>query len=149
MEVLLIKDVPKVGEAGDAVRVSDGYARNYLFLRKLAVPMDEGARKQAQSLREARQNREQKVTAEVTSLAKQLDGTNLTFKARAGEQGKLYGSITAGDVAEELQRQTGVEVDKRKFELKDPIRELGEHQIEIRLAPRATAKITVVVEDAG
>jgi len=148
MEVLLIKDVPKLGEAGDAVRVSDGYARNYLFPRKLAIPMDEGARKQAESLRAARERRQTKLAAEVTAVAKQLDGTNLTFKARAGEHGKLYGSITAGDVVEELERQTGVQVDKRKLALKEPIRELGQHQIEIHLAPQVTATISVLVEEA-
>ena len=149
MEVLLVKDMPKLGEAGDAVRVSDGYARNYLFPRRLAIPMDEGARRQAQLLREARERRQERVTAEATALAKQLSGTVLSFRARAGEQGKLYGSITASDIAEELSRQKGTEIDRRRIELKEPIRELGQHEVELRLGPRATARVTVVVEEAG
>lgn len=147
MEVLLLKDVPKLGLAGDTVKVADGFARNYLLPRRLATPMDEGAQRQAETLRQARAKRDQRRAEEAAALVQRLDGMSVTIKARAGEHGKLYGSVTAADIAEELARAHGVEVDKRKLALAEPIREIGEHRVEVKLAPQAAAHVLVVVED--
>ncbi|MGQ9553969.1 MAG: 50S ribosomal protein L9 [Anaerolineae bacterium] len=146
MEVLLLKDVPKLGQAGDSVRVADGYARNYLFPRRLAMPLNEGARRQAQTLREARQRRAERQSQEAMALAQRINGLTLTVQARAGEHGKLYGSVTAADIAEQLAQLYGAEVDRRKIMLSEPIRDIGRHQVEVRLSPQAVAHIVVVVE---
>ncbi len=148
MEVLLLKDVPKLGQAGDGVRVSDGYARNFLIPRQLAVPMDEGARKQAEGIRAARKRQVEKEQRDAQALAARLDGLTVTFTARAGEQGKLYGSVTASDIAEEINRQHEIEVDRRRLVIEEPIRELGTHPVEIRISQSAVAHVSVVVEAA-
>jgi large subunit ribosomal protein L9 len=146
MEVLLVKDVAKLGHAGDTVRVADGYARNYLIPRGLATFMTEGAKKQARDLTEARARREERVSQESSAVAARADGAVLTFKARSGEHGKLYGSVTASDIAERLQAERGIEVDRRRIELGEPLREIGRYPVEIKFAPKAVARITVVVE---
>ncbi|MHB0875306.1 MAG: 50S ribosomal protein L9 [Anaerolineae bacterium] len=146
MEVLLIKDVAKLGHAGDTVRVADGYARNYLLPLGLATTMNEGAKKQARDLQEARTRREQRVSQEASAVAARANGITLTFKAHAGEQGKLYGSVTTADIAEQLQAQHGVEVDRRRIELTEPLREVGQYTVEIKFAPKAVARVTVMVE---
>ena len=146
MEVLLLKDVPKLGHAGDTVRVADGYGRNYLIARNLATLPSEGARKQAQVLRDARSRREQRQSQEAGALAQRLNGLTVEFQARSGEQGKLYGSVTAGDIADKLQQVHGVEVDRRKIELEDSLREIGQYDVPIRFSPQAIAHVTVVVE---
>lgn len=146
MEVLLLKDVPKLGNAGDEVRVADGYARNYLFPRKLAIPLDEGARRQAEAIREARQRQLEREKREAQELARRLEGVTVTISARAGEKDKLYGSVTAADIAEKLQEQHNIEVDRRRINLPEPIRELGEREVEIRLAQSTVAHVKVVVE---
>lgn len=146
MDVLLLKDVPKLGHAGDEVRVADGYARNYLLPRKLAVPLDESARRQAQSIREARQRQLEREQREAQAQAERLEGVAVSVTARAGDQDKLYGSVTAADIAEKLNEQHGIEVDRRRIVLPEPIRELGEREVEIRVAQSAVAHIKVVVE---
>ena len=148
MEVLLLKDVPKLGQAGDAVRVADGYARNYLFARQLARPLDEGARRQAEAIKEARRRRLEKEQQEAVATAERLNGQSVTVRARAGEQGKLYGSVTAADIAEQVAAELGTEIDRRKVVLSEPIRFLGEHSVEIRLSQQAVAHVNVVVEQA-
>jgi large subunit ribosomal protein L9 len=146
MQVLLLKDVDRLGEAGDIKRVADGYARNFLFPRGLAVLAKQGAIKQAELHREAATRREVKALSEAQALAQVLDGMTVTFQARAGEQDRLYGSITNVAIAEALSEKAGQEVDRRKIELEEPLKELGTHAITIRLAPEAEAKVSVIVE---
>jgi len=149
MEVLLLKDVPKLGNAGDEVRVADGFARNYLLPRKLAMPLTEGAHNQAVQIRDARQRQVEREQVETQEAANRLDGLTVSVTAKAGEQGKLYGSITATDIAEAVLAQHGVEVDKRRIALDEPIRELGDKEIEVRFSQVAVAKITVSVSQQG
>lgn len=149
MDLLLLKDVPKLGRAGDEVRVADGFARNYLLPRKLAVPLTEGAHNQAQQIREARRRQVEREQIETQAAARQLDGLTVKITAKAGEQGKLYGSVTAADIAEAVQAQHGVEVDKRRILLEDPIRELGDKKIEVRFSQVAIAHVTVAVTREG
>lgn len=146
MQVLLLKDVPNLGKAGTVKNVADGYARNYLFPQKLAVPATPEAMKQAEAIRKAALRRQQRIEEEAEALAKELEAVSLTFKAKAGESGKLYGSVTAAHIAEALSAQMGMEFDKRKIDLEEPLKELGPHQVRIKLAPTVSASIRVVVE---
>jgi large subunit ribosomal protein L9 len=146
MQVVLLKDVRRLGRAGEVRNVADGYARNYLFPNGLATLATAGAVRQAeeQAAHEARhQAREQ---AKARSLAEEVGGTALTFKARAGETGHLYGSITASDIAGELEKRTGKTIDRRKIVLEEPIRELGTYQVPVRFGGEATAQVSVTVE---
>lgn len=146
MEVLLLQDVPQLGHAGDVKKVSDGYARNFLFPHGLATLATEGAIRQSQQAHRSQVRRQEKALTEAQNLARLLDGTTLTFHARAGESDRLYGSITNAHIAEALQEKTGHEVDKRKIDLEEPLRQLGTHAVTVRLAPEAEAKITVIIE---
>lgn len=146
MDVLLLKDVAGIGQAGQVKKVSDGYARNYLIPRGLATPATPGAVKQAEIVRAAAARREAKTLAEAQAVAKELSETKLVFRAKAGAGDRLFGSITAGDIAEALARNKQITVDKRKIELEAPIKELGEKQVAIKLHPQVTAYVSVVVE---
>ena len=146
MEVLLLQDVDRLGSAGDIKRVADGYARNYLFPKELAVLATPGAIKQAKLRREAEARRQARELSEAQALAQALDGQVVTFQARAGESDRLYGSITSANIAEALEAQIGQPVDRRKIELEEPLKELGTHAVTIRLAAGAEAKVTVVIE---
>ena len=145
MRVLLLKDVPGLGHAGDVKEVAGGYAHNLLFPRKLAVPASEGALKQVQAAKEAAEQRRQRKLIEAKELVAQLDGRVVTFEARAGEGERLYGSITNADVAEELTRMLGIEIERRNVELERPIKALGEHRATVKVGPGATATVWVRV----
>ena len=146
MEVLLLKDVVDLGEAGEIKRVADGYARNYLVPRGMAVRATPGAIKQAEKQRQAASRRQAKELSEAQALAQTLDGVSVTFQARAGETDRLYGSITNVNIAEALEEKVGEEVDRRKIDMEEPLKELGTHAITVRLAPGAEAKVTVIIE---
>jgi large subunit ribosomal protein L9 len=148
MKVLLLRDQDKLGKAGDVKNVADGYARNYLLPRGLAVLATPSALKQAETIRKAEEKRRAQLHAEAQAVANQLAGTTLTFRALAGETGKLYGSITAHDIVEAIQREKGIELDKRKVELREPLRSLGTHTVSVRLATDLAPTVTVVVEAA-
>lgn len=145
MQVLLLQNVAGIGTAGQVKKVADGYARNYLLPHKLAVPADQGTVKQADSVKQAAIRREAKTKAEAEELAKLLSQTTLTFRAKAGEGDRLFGSITTADIADALARDKGITVDKRKIEA-DPIKDLGSHKISVKVHSDVTAQITVVVE---
>ena len=146
MDVLLLKDVQGLGEAGEVKTVADGYGRNYLIPHGLAMMATPGAVKQAQLQAAAEERRKEQEMTEAQELAQALDGLTVTFEARAGESDRLYGSITKANIAEALEEQVGQEVDRRKIELDEPLKELGTHAITIRLASEAEAKVTVVIE---
>lgn len=146
MEVLLLKDVPGVGSAGQVKKVAEGYARNYLLPRKLAVVASKGVVKQTEDVRQAAARREAKTRAGAQELAKVLAETTLTFRVKAGGGDRLFGSITSGDIAEALMREKHISVDKRKIDLESPIKELGTHQVAIKIHPEVTGQVKVVVE---
>lgn len=146
MEVLLTKDVDNLGESGEVVSVADGYARNFLLPRGLAIPATAGAIKQAELERAAEERQRATELNEAKALAQILDGMSVSFQARAGETDRLYGSITKAQIAEALEARARREVDRRKIVLDEPIKDLGTHAVTIHLAPEAEAKITVVVE---
>ena len=146
MEVLLLQDVETLGQAGDIKRVADGYARNFLIPRQLAVLATPGAIKQAAARHQATARREVKELDEAKALAARLDGVTVSFLARAGESDRLYGSITNVAIAEALEKEIGQDVDRRKIDLEEPLKELGSHAVTVKLAAEAEAKVTVVIE---
>jgi large subunit ribosomal protein L9 len=146
MKIILQKPVAKLGVPGDLVEVADGYARNFLMPRGLAIPASKGAVKHAESLRRAHTQRVAKGRAEAEALAARLTATPLKVLARAGEEGKLFGSITAVDLAEEISRATGEVVDRHDVHLGEPIRSLGVHDVRVRLHPDVDVALSVEVE---
>jgi len=146
MEVLLLKDVEQLGQAGEIKKVSVGYARNFLSPRGLATMASPGAIKQAKLRRESKARHQAKELSEAQALAQALDGLTVTFQARAGESDRLYGSITNANIAEALAQQVNQDVDRRKVDIEEPLKELGTHAVTVRLAPGAEAKVTVVIE---
>jgi len=146
MKVLLIEDVENLGTAGQIKVVADGYARNFLIPKGLAVLATEGAIQQARLQSKAEAKRQRRAGEEAASLAEILWQLTLTFKAKAGEKDRLYGSITSADIVEALERQTGRAFDKRKVQLKGAIHELGVHRVPIKLMTDVIPEITVVVE---
>jgi large subunit ribosomal protein L9 len=146
MQVVLLKDVKRLGTAGEVRTVADGYARNYLIPRGLAKPATPGAVREAQAQMAVQARQAAREQAQAQMLAEELSGVTLTFKARAGETGRLYGSVTTADIAEELEKQTGKSIDRRRLVLEEPIRELGTFEVPIRLAGDVAANIKVTVE---
>jgi large subunit ribosomal protein L9 len=146
VKVLLNEAVPNLGKAGDTKEVADGYARNFLIPRGLATVATQSALKQAASTKEAQQRRAARVQTQTSTLATQVGATELVFKAKVGEQHRLFGSITAGDIAEELSKKLGQAIDKRHVELAEPIRSLGSYKVPVRVGAKAVPSVTVVVE---
>lgn len=148
MKVVLTQDVKGVGRAGELVEVADGFGRNYLVPRGLAVMATGGTVKAVEHQQAVIRRKLEKERAEAESLAAKLQGARVVVTARAGDAGRLFGSVTAADVAEALQRDLGVKVDRRRIELEGPIKSLGEHTVTLRLAPGISAEVRVVVEAA-
>jgi|UniRef100_A0A7C4PJV9 large subunit ribosomal protein L9 len=148
MKVLLIKDVYKLGRAGDVKRVADGYGRNYLLPQGLAVLATPGALKQVESIRARAAAQRAEQNKEMSGLADQLKNVVLTFPARAGETGKLYGSITTAMIAEALSKKVGATISRHQIEA-EPIRNLGEFRVFVRLTVDLIPEIRVIVHREG
>jgi large subunit ribosomal protein L9 len=146
MKVLLIKDVPELGTAGEVYAVAGGYARNYLMPRKMAVLATKGALKQAEEIKQAALRTRARERANAEAQAEMIKGKKLLFTANAGDNNRLYGSVTAAEIAERLAEACGFVVDRRRIELEHPIRELGLFDLSIRLMPEvhSTFKVGVV-----
>jgi len=149
MKVLLIEDVPNLGLAGEIQTVAAGFARNYLMPRKEAVPASKGAVKQAEDIRQAATRKRAKERANAQAQAEMINKQKLLFEVRAGDNGRLYGSITSGDVAEQLEGMLEFEIDRRRIQLDAGIRDLGIYGVPIRLMPDVTATFTVAVVREG
>lgn len=145
MRVILRSDVANVGKKGDLVDVSDGYGRNFLIARGLALVATKGVIAQAEAMRASRARRDAHDRAAAEELARTLSAKTIRVSARAGADGRLFGSVTAADVAEAVQSQAGVELDRRKLHLSEPIRALGVHELPIRLHDEVEAHISVEV----
>ena len=148
MKIILQREVEKLGVPGDVVNVADGYARNFLVPRGLAIPASKGAVRHAQSLRRAHEDRVAKGRSEAEALAERISGSPIKVRAKAGEGGRLFGSVTAADLADELERQTGETIDRRMIHLEEPIRSVGVHEVRIHLHPEVNAPISVEIEPA-
>ncbi len=149
MKVVLRADVDNLGNKGDIVDVADGYARNYLVPRGLALKASSGSQKQADAMRRNREVRDSCDREAAQALAAQFEGRTITIKARAGAEGKLFGSVTSVDVAEAVQKQTGAEIDRRKISLDEPLKELGGVDLQVRLHTDVLANLHVEVEAAS
>ena len=145
MKVILLEDVKNVGKKDDIVSVSDGYARNFLFPRKWAVESTPGAAKEIERKRAAERAREMERRLDAEKKAGSLRGKIITVRTRCGSQGRLYGSVTSAEVAAALKEQYGVDVDKRRVELAEAIRTVGESSVTVKLYPEISAKMTVKV----
>jgi large subunit ribosomal protein L9 len=148
MKVMLIKDVYKLGRAGDVKKVADGYGRNYLLNQGLAVLATPGALKSADKIRSKGEVQRTELNSQLKDLADQVNGITLTFAAKAGETGKLYGSITTQAVAEAIQAQTRYEVKRQQIDMQ-PIREVGEFKAHVRLTVDLVPVVKIIVHREG
>ena len=145
MKVILSKDVEALGSKGDVVTVADGYARNYLVPRGMAITASKGALRQAEQMRRAREEAERKRKEEAAAKVAQLARTPVYISARAGEGGRLFGSVTNGDVARAVLDQLEEDIDRRDVLLEEPIRSLGTLSVEVKLHEEVNALVTVEV----
>ncbi|MGI6603821.1 MAG: 50S ribosomal protein L9 [Firmicutes bacterium] len=148
MKVILEQDVPRLGKKGEVVNVNDGYARNYLLPRKLARVATASSLKEVENRRRREAEKEARAAQEAKELAQRLAGRTVTIAARAGEGGRLFGSITNQDVATAVEKELGLTVDKRRVEMKEPLKALGSYTVTLRLYTEVTADITVNVVGA-
>jgi large subunit ribosomal protein L9 len=144
MKIILIQDVSDVGRKGDVVDVAAGYARNYLLPRSLAMKATTGALRDAEAIRHARQTAEQRVRDAALEMAQALSGTTVVVAARSADEGRLFGSIGARDVAEAIARYTGIAVPVEQIRLAGPIKEIGLHEIQVR--PHAEVDIRLTLD---
>lgn len=145
MRLILTADVDPLGKKGDVVDVADGYARNYLLPRKVAIKANQGALEQAEAIREARIEAEHKARESAENLAQQLVGTRVVIAAQAGDEGQLYGSIGVGDIIEGINRFTGIPLERGQVEVERPIKAIGLHEIQVKLHPEVEFPITLDV----
>jgi large subunit ribosomal protein L9 len=149
MKVILLQDVPNVGESGSIQNVSDGFARNYLIPQGLAEMGTPGRIKQAEQRIQSQQRKVEKQEEELRGLSERIDGMRVEIEARVGKQGRLYGSITAPEIASAVSSQLGEEIDRRKVEMTDPIRSAGDHTVAIHLVGRLRPTVTVAVKPSA
>mgnify|MGYP000033723204 CR=1 FL=1 len=149
MKVILTREVDNLGQVGEVKNVAPGYARNYLIPKGLAVKATAGAIREFENLQAAQAHREERLVAHADALAQQLSQVTLTFEAKASEKGRLFGSITTAEIAQALEQQVGEKFDRRKHILSEPLRQVGRHQIPIRLTADVTAEVQVVVKPEG
>jgi large subunit ribosomal protein L9 len=148
MELILRDDVEKLGRRGDVVKVKDGYARNFLLPRGLGMPVTAANKAMVEKEKKAHEARLAKEKAEFESLAARIGGLRFVAPRKVGENDVLYGSVTAGDIAEFLKGK-GIEIDKRKVHLDEPIKHLGEHEVKVKLHPEVTATVRLLVTKEG
>lgn len=146
MKIILKADVKGVGKKGELINASDGYARNYLFPRNLAMEATEGNIKTLEMQRSKEAKKKSEELSEAKEFAKKLSELSITIKVKTGDSGKLFGSITSKDISEEMKKQLGFDVDKKKIMLDDPIKVAGSYEIDIKVYPEVHGKIKVNIE---
>src|SRR4030043_94186 len=146
MKFIFLKDAPK-GKRGEIKEVADGYARNFLFPKGLALPATPSATKAAKLLSEEKAEQQARQLDEQSKMAQELEGRELHFKAKAGARGRLHGAITTANIAKELSQLTGFEIEKKKIELEEPLHHPGSYEVAIKLGTGAQAKIKVIIEE--
>jgi large subunit ribosomal protein L9 len=145
MKIILTKDVDDLGKAGDVLDVADGYARNYLVPRNMAVKASKGALQQAEAQVAARIERERRAREDADRMRQSLEGTKVVVAARAGDEGKLYGSITPSDIAEAIAKFSGHRIEARTIKTAGPIRAIGLHEVTVDLHPEVEFKVSLDV----
>ena len=148
MKVIFLEDVPNVAQAGELKEVNNGYGRNYHLPKKLAVLAKGEVAKMVELQQQVIAKRQKKVEAELTELAQQLETHEVTVTAKAGEKERIYGSVTSSDIAGELMNSLGITIDKKKIEIDEPIRQLGNYTVSIRLTKDLAPKLKVIVTGA-
>ncbi len=145
MKVILLQDVKNIGKEGEVKEVSDGYARNFLIPKGLVLEATKANLKENQEKNERILNRKQKEKGEAEGLKAKIDGKQIEIKAKTGAGDKLFGAVTAKEIAENLEKQLKVKIDRKKIELKEPIKHLGEYTTSIKIYPSVQAQVKVVV----
>jgi large subunit ribosomal protein L9 len=145
MEVILKEDVTKLGSRGDVVKVAEGYGRNFLLPRRLAIEANTGNKKVIEQMRAAAVRRSAKEKAQAEELSKHFDGISVSFQRRSGEHDQLFGSVTSGDLTDALEKK-GFKIDRRKIQLHEPLKTVGEFTVPIKLHKDVTAHLKVVIE---
>ena len=148
MEVILREDVDKLGRRGEVVKVTEGYGRNFLLPRGLALAVNEANKAMIAKERKSHEARMAKEKAEFQAVADRINGIRFVAPRKVGENDILYGSVTSGDIADFLKGK-GVEIDKRKVQLEEPIKKLGEHEVQVKLHPEVSARLKVLVTKEG
>ncbi|MCK8060881.1 MULTISPECIES: 50S ribosomal protein L9 [unclassified Fusibacter] len=148
MKVILLKDVKGTGKKGEVKEVNDGHARNFLIPRKLAKPATDASVKELSHQKASHEKKMQEELEAAKELAKRIDAITLTISSKSGEGGKLFGSITSKDIAELLNKEHGLDIDKRKIQLTGAIKTLGTQKIDIKVYPQVSGTITVVIKEA-
>ncbi|MBQ4382871.1 MAG: 50S ribosomal protein L9 [Firmicutes bacterium] len=146
MKVMLLEDVKKLGKAGEVVEISDGYAKNFILPKKLGKEANADVLNQWKLKKGSEANRKAQEKQEALALAAKLEEKTVLLKVKGGENGRLFGSVTAQAIADALAQQHGIQIDKKKIQLKDAIKATGSYPVDIKLHPEATAKVTVRVE---
>lgn len=144
MQVILLEDMPNLGDIGEQVNARDGYARNYLFPNKLAVPASTNNAKRLAHEKRVANFRLAKAKAEAEGTAKKISGTSISIARKVGEQNKMFGSVTAHDIEQAL-AEKGVKIDRRKIEIEEPIKALGDYEVKVKLVGGVSAKVKVAV----
>ena len=147
MKVILLTDVKDIGKKDDICNVSDGYARNFLFPRKWAMEANDNAIRVIERRREAERKREAENRAAAEEIAAKLKNKVVVLKAKCGEKGRLYGSVTGQEVADAIKAGYDIELDKRKVEIKEPVRQLGDYEVTVRVYPNINAKMILRVKN--
>lgn len=145
MKVILLKDVKGQGKKGDIINVSDGYARNFLFPKQLAIEPTKTALNELKGQQDSKNYREQKELEEATSVADKISKVTVCVSAKAGENGKLFGAVTTSEIADKLKMEHHIVVDKKKIVLSEPIKTTGEFSLPVKLHPKVTAQLKVSV----
>src|SRR5690242_4134555 len=145
MEVILKEDVEKLGHRGEIVKVAEGYGRNYLLPRKLAIEATKANKAVIEQMKAAAVRRSAKEKSEAETLAKQFEGLSVAFQRRSGENDQLFGSVTSSDIAEALEKKS-FHIDRRKIQLHEPLKSLGEFDVPVRLHKDVTTHVKVVIE---
>ncbi|RII06918.1 50S ribosomal protein L9 [Streptomyces sp. YIM 130001] len=145
MKIILTHEVTGLGAAGDVVDVKDGYARNYLVPRRFAIRWTKGGEKDVEQIRRARKIHEIQTIEQANSIKGQIEAVKVRLATRSGDAGRLFGAVTAADVASAIKAAGGPEVDKRRIELGAPIKSLGAHEASVRLHPEVAAKVNIEV----
>ncbi|MGQ9512239.1 50S ribosomal protein L9 [Thermodesulfitimonas sp.] len=145
MQVVLLKDVPSLGKAGEVVSVAEGYARNYLIPRKLAEPVSPGKLEELKRVRQQREKKQEEMQRRAERVAVTLKDRTIPVRAKVGEGGRLFGAVTAKDIAVALERECGIAIDKKQIALPVPLKELGTYPVTVKLAPGISVTVRVAV----
>lgn len=146
MEVILLQDVKSLGKKGEIVKVSDGYARNFIIPKKLGVEATKQNLYELKLQKDAEERRQKEIYEEAVALGKKLEETKITLKIKTGEGGRTFGSVSTKEITAALSEQAGLQIDKKKIQLSEPIKSVGTFMVAVKLHPKVTAELKVVVE---